>query len=111
MPATEAVLIIVVAQGMIRTPVAEATQAHKVSAKMMTGIPATKTTPVNVLQQSCRAVPTIAIEQRSGGDRRGRRRADRCVGGGRVDSERTEDDAAQQTATHPRKRSHDSPQG
>lgn len=111
MPATEAVLIVVIAKGMIWTPVAEVTQSDQVSAKTMAGMPATETTPVNVLQQSRGAVPTIAVEQPAGCDGRGRRRAHRCVGGGRVDSERADDDAVQQTATHPRKRSHDSPQG
>ena len=109
MAATEEV-VIVVAKRMIWPPVAETAQAHEMQAKMMTGMPATETVPVNVLQQSLGAAPAIAVEQRLGYAGRGRRGDDRCAGSRRVQGERT-DDAVQQTAAHPRARSHGSPQG
>jgi hypothetical protein len=97
-PATEAVAIVVAAKAMAWLPLAEATQAGRLLAKAMVFVPAAEAAQVNVLKQRFGAGPAVVVEQRRRpGGRRGRH-DDPGVGRSRVQSERSEDDAAQQHA-------------
>lgn len=106
--ATEAVVVVVVAKRMIRTPVAETTQDNQLKAKSMLRIPAAETIPVSILEQGFGTAAIIFEEQRPDCDGRGR---GQCARGARGEGERAEYDAVQQHPVCRSKSGHGSPPG
>ena len=109
MPATEGI-VIVVAQPVIRPPVAETSQEDQLVAEKMPGMPLTEATQVNVLKRGLRAAPILCVEQRRHGDGLGGRQDDRCRWR-RGDAEGAEHDAEEQQAACRSKSGHGSSRG
>jgi hypothetical protein len=110
MLATVTVVSIVAAEAMPSMLLAKTTQTGRLLAQAMVFVPATEAAEVNVLKQRFGGGPAIAVEQRrscdgwGGYDEPGLRRS-------RVQSERSEDDAAQQRAMGRSQRGRISPLG
>jgi hypothetical protein len=111
MLATVAVGSIVAAKTMTWLPLAKATQAGRLLAQAMVFVPAAEAAEVNVLKQRFGAGPAIVVEQRRSCDRWGGRYDEPGVRRSRVQSERSEDDAAQQHAMSRSQGEHTSPMG
>jgi hypothetical protein len=92
---TEAVVIIVVAETMVWTPVAEAVQFDELEAETMMPVPTAEPTPAYVLKQSFGPARTISVEQHLSGHSRPRRRDDQRPGRSNGESQRTEYHAVQ----------------
>ena len=110
MPATEAI-VIVVAEVVIRVPIAEAAQANWNDAKAMTRIPRTETTPREAPKQTVEVAAAVAVEQRSESDDRGRPLDRRAARGCRREHECADDDAVPERASCRFKNGHGSSLG
>jgi hypothetical protein len=111
MLATVAVVSIVAAKTMTRLPLAKATQAGRLLAQAMVFVPAAEPAEVDVLKQRFGAGPAMVVEQRRSCDGWAGRYHEPGVRRSCVQSERSEDDAAQQRAMGRSQRRHTSPLG
>jgi hypothetical protein len=107
----EAVVIIVVAEMMAWTPVAEAEQLHELEAETMIRVPAAEATPMKRLQQGFGRAAAISDQRRSDGDDWGRWHGDPCGRRRAGASECPEQDAVQQHAAYRSGSSHGSLEG